>query len=620
MTLLAILHDVHDAEYVLLHPEIYSTAIFISTHEAVNDYLLSRNRDCISLSSFVSINELSDFYSRSECVYSLLDEMDSQYSSILHKLINNPQELRYFYTLYRYLGRYEYVNIHKIQIAIERLSKKYEMADVHLFSSHFSESKSSFFLTKLNVYKYIIESIGLGITEVSSPLSKKIIQAEKRSKLKKDFRRTYWVLINKLKDVLNRDLTIKQKNKKDSKQPIFVSIKSKKTLPIDYQGVLLLDGSSTKIAYSNLQKDIHETINLVEESIDDHQLDLPSSFHEEFNKLSSLISERSFDPLLFLRTILLDDFISQYKQYISPLTKLIAISERFHILGGAWSSPPTRPSPKALLTAYLLGNETPVFGYQHGGNYGIQKIYSRHFDSDFWWCTHYLSWGFTQEDLKETYPDAEINCKVLPVGQNFTKRTSDTKRSVGLNIKKQVDILFPITNASYFHRDTLRIPQHLLGQYQRDLLIFLNSLKKYSVIVKPFQSFNHKNSAFIELLQSLDHIKVESHLSFTECLETHHIRSLLIEYPSSPMFEAMSEDVEIFALLNPIIKYNPTADNLLKKRVHLYDTLPDVKLGIADFLNGHLPNKRDASFVERYLLPYDDEQVSTNILETLGIK
>jgi hypothetical protein len=608
VTLLALLNDVHDAEYVLLHSETYSTALLLSTHESVNDYLSARGRTCVSLSSFLEIDELSDFYRQSECIYSFLDGLDRQFGDLLFEAIRSPRDVRYFYSLYRYLGRYEYTNILKIRLGIERVLEKHPADTAHLFLPHASESAFSFFSTTRNVYKAVLEDKRLIVKEINSPLAASVQRKIKRDVRKGSIDRALWFLTHKLIGAITR---LAQKDaKKESRPgaPILVESKYANLPGGQKELMLLLDGPSTTRSYPGLASHLDETTDYFNDSsIDLADMDfLLTKMRQELETASAL--HKPFDPLAFLRLVFLDDFISRFHFYTMPLRKLIQLDPKYHIAGGVWNWPPSKPSPKILLIAYLLQAGVPVLGAQHGGNYGVQNIYPRHFDSDFWWCTHYFSWGFAQADLKETYPHAKPRCEIFPLGRKQHDSINRDGELGGIHKKKRVDILFPITNASYFHRDTLRIPQHLLAQYQRELLLFLDGLKDLTVVVKPFRGFGYKNSAFVELLGGLRHVKVENHLGLSECFETHQVRSVLIEYPSSPMFEAMCEDAEVFVLTNPIIKYSPAAEAQIKRRVHLHHDPAQLKTALTDYLSNEVANKRrDSVFTRQYFRSADVE-------------
>ena len=121
MTSIAILNDVHDAEYVIRNHAKFDKTTLISTHAAVDDYLAVRGFSCEPISSYLKPEEITRFYEEADWVNTLLTELDSEFGDALNAAVGLDVRLRFFYTLYRYRGRYEYVNLLKLQISLKRL-------------------------------------------------------------------------------------------------------------------------------------------------------------------------------------------------------------------------------------------------------------------------------------------------------------------------------------------------------------------------------------------------------------------------------------------------------------------------------------------------------------------
>ena len=91
------------------------------------------------------------------------------------------------------------------------------------------------------------------------------------------------------------------------------------------------------------------------------------------------------------------------RQYLCYVQKLKYFHENRPISLGVWGSPPDHGSG-ALIFEYLKVKKVKIIGAQHGCCYG--EMYEPiHIDSDFMRCDYFLSYGFTQDDLKRIYPD-----------------------------------------------------------------------------------------------------------------------------------------------------------------------------------------------------------------------
>lgn len=591
MATVAILNDVHDAEWVRASSSSYLGTILISTHAAVNDYLASYGIACESISSYIAQEELVKLYSDSAPVQDLLTELDADFGPILNSVAGTAVPLQFFDAMYRYLGRYEYFNYLKLQTALSRIVNRHRPKSIVVFSPHFSESTPSFFKTKIDVFVLIIKSLGINVEKQTSPLSKKILLRQRLNKYFTLFKGAAWLakkapgkLWPKLFGMFRRqpNLLAVELSGAAGWVILFDGFRSLSLMPKDrpVQRVFALNGAVAEndkamqrpgLQASALQR-------------------LAGYAQQEFNQL---VSQEHFSPVATTRAVIVGDLAARFESCILPLLRMQQLAKDNRICGGVWSYPPTDPSAKSLMVHYLLCSGLPVIGRQHGGNYGIEKNYPRHFDSDFRSCSHYLTYGFNASDLKETMPETVVPCQIIPVGLPHIVRSEKRQR--------RYNILFPISNATYFFRDTVRPLQHYLSHIQCDLLQFLDRLPNVRVLVKPFMLYDSMTCAFAELIRHLPNIEVVSHMSLTDCLQDFEIDAMVVEYISSPLFEGLPLDIEILSLANPLLPFNHSAEILLKKRAHIFDDLDCLKNGIVDFLGGRLPKKQDHVFVDKYL-------------------
>ena len=190
--------------------------------------------------------------------------------------------------------------------------------------------------------------------------------------------------------------------------------------------------------------------------------------------------------------------------YLKALLIMDTINDKNPICLGIWGNSPIQ-GMKALITEYIQSKKRPVIGGQHGGIYG--DCYEPwHFDSDFDRCDYFISYGFTESDLKRLYPYKKVKTKILPFGQ-----VSDILNCK--NKKKIIDILFPITNClSMFGGGMSRTPPSQLAKRQIAILEYLNSLNNVKSYIKPFMLSNYDNCAVLPVLKRLEKLKIVDYM------------------------------------------------------------------------------------------------------------
>ena len=176
---------------------------------------------------------------------------------------------------------------------------------------------------------------------------------------------------------------------------------------------------------------------------------------------------------------------------------------------GIWGNPPIFRT-RALLFEFLKSQGVCIIGAQHGGNYG-NVIHPEHIDSDFNRCDHYISYGFTRDDLTRTYPGIEIQTKIHPLGSTVTTRKSKKK-------KKKIDLVFPISNNYPLLRSggIRRYPAYALIDRQIKLLKYLDSLGNRSIYIKHFDVpivQSYQRCAYLPLLKKLENVTLFDYLN-----------------------------------------------------------------------------------------------------------
>lgn len=247
---------------------------------------------------------------------------------------------------------------------------------------------------------------------------------------------------------------------------------------------------------------------------------------------------------------------------------------------------------------YLRSLGIPRILMQHGNVYGDQ-YYPGHFDSDYDQCDYFLSYGFIKADLDRTYPGRAVESIIVPVGKPAVVR--------GRAGRKHIDILFPVTNAFSILDFIHRIPAHELLERQVEILKYFNSRKDLSTVVKPFPGSSFEYTPVLMLAEKLPNTDFVYNTTLNEFLDHFLPKAVIIEYPSTPLAELISEDVEIFLMNDPVIPYEKSALEKLMKRVHYFENTADLISAVDCFFTGNLPSKRDITYAENYVSIHDVE-------------
>ena len=311
--------------------------------------------------------------------------------------------------------------------------------------------------------------------------------------------------------------------------------------------------------------------------------------------------------LLFLKDIG-KDFSTNIGKNIAAIDPLREIEREYPISLAIWGNPPIERT-KALIFEYLRSRGVKILGAQHGCLYG-EYFEPWHFDSDFNRCDVYISYGFTESDLKRLYPDREVDMKIFPLGA--------ARKSPNNHPKKKIDILFPITNSmSFFNGGMTRIPIDKLTDRQIILLEYLNSLEGVKIYIKPFPYSYTKKYSVLSVLNKMKNLKVVDHLSLRDFIEVYSPRAVLIEYPSQPLFDVLHLDTEIFLMNDPIHHYEKQALKELAMRVHYSEDTNEVIHKLDLFLKGKLEKKREDTYYRHYVYKENPENNILRLIDDL---
>ena len=101
-------------------------------------------------------------------------------------------------------------------------------------------------------------------------------------------------------------------------------------------------------------------------------------------------------------------------------------------------------------------------------------------------------------------------------------------------------------------------------------------------------------------------------MKLEEYLEKYSPRIIIIECPSTPLFDCLQLDAEIFLLNDPIIPFEKYALQEIKKRVHFSEDCTDLIDQLKLFLNGKIKPKRNQEFYNHYVYKNNREKKIIN--------
>ena len=583
-----ILHSIEDAEDCF-KKKLFENAILFSTHSSVDVYLQEKfGIHCQCLSKFLSIAEIDAInYHSAKRVDVLLGALDEKIAPLINSHLDF--NMNYFAPLYSYLGKHHYFNCMIFIKCIEALIKKYGLLSIYCYN------------TKLNGILNIEASVSCLFPLRNHLISIRIIESpQKRMTAGESIRKlcdlSKLVLFNPLianKIIQDRLLNLKKWKFDAGKKNIF--------LQEPLYDLAFLRKHSNK--YNFILNRNNNKIDWVGRVVRQDQVDI------NINSSDFDIGSVSHDPVdkVFLKH-LEEDFLRHLPDYAYYLKGLKSLTAQVPLSQGIWGLPPVA-GLTALIFEFLRSQNITVIGSQHGCTYG-ESYAPWHFDSDFNRCDYFISYGFTEADLSRVYPERQIHTRIVPAGSVVNMKNHA--------FKKPIDILFPITNSmSIFEGGMARIPPDQLTARQVALLEYLNTLQHLTVYIKPFRFSNYKNCSILPVLKRCRNLRVVSHLKLEEFLTKYQPRAVLMELPSTPLFETLHLDAEIFLMDNPLRPFERQALEELIKRVYYAEDSETMISWLDLFVNGKLPKKRDNTFFNHYVYKKNQEETIIRLIDTL---
>lgn len=572
-----------------MNKPISRNTLLYTTHPSVKVYCKEEySGSCTLLSEYFQADEIKSLIKYSDLrVDNLLTECDKLIASTINN--SNNLNISYFKPMYSYYGKHQYLGYICFVESLQRIQKEHNFDNIIIYNGRLD----NFYGSCQTIGEFVEknkDTLKVMITYRSSKEPSGILPIS---------------LIYRWQRILRRPVKYLQKGRG-------LFFKSTDRRPWDdTKSTILIAHSMYNLEF--LRDDLIGKYNLIELHQNEELVigdEVEAAGQDSINMELPEVVDLGVTGIdrSFIKEII-EDFRSRIPNYLSMLKRIHAINSQDAIVLGIWGNPPINGF-KALTFEYLMKNGVKVIGAQHGSVHGVQKK-EWQMDSDFTRCHHFISYGFTQSDLEKLYDDKEINVIVNPMG-----RVSEIK---GEGKKKEIDILFPITNSmNMFNGGMARTLSHILAERQEKILYFLDTLTDCKVHVKPFVNMNPDNLCVLPILKRLKNVKVCSDLLFEEYLGKVNPRIIIIEFPSTPLFEALSSEAQLFVMNDEINPYGPEAFECLNRRVYYYDDVENLISDVNKFLKGELQPKKDSSFYNQYVYKQNSRDRIAELVDQLA--
>ncbi len=585
-----ILHSVSDARHCVEN-KFFEGNVLFSTHSSVDVYLKEKHGlDCKCLSGFLPTEELISM--REKCaktVGGLLKNLDSGLSPSLNKKFN--LKLDYFTPLYFFYCGLQLLGYATFVDCVKRA------ADVH------KPEKILFYDYRFNKFLNVSTSVSDLVPLFFAGIRTDIIEIPADKDIPGPGRG--------MKRIMNALRRLKGRNFRFILKGIAVAVHKygfkrfrddRKTVLISeplYELEFLVNSLNK---YNILYYDFREEGFLgfgTQRLTYDVNLDLRSK---------GFIKDDTDPFVKLLLENIEEDFAANGNRYLNAVRSIEMINMKHPVSLGIWGVSPSWRS-RAMIFEYLSSKGIKVVGSQHGCLYG-EALSPWNVETDFNRCDHFISWGFTREDLERVYPSIKIKAEILPLGK--TKIVKYEKAS------RKIDFLFPITvSISMFESGMDRISPDMVVERQITLLEHLNSLKSRDIYIKPFIDSGYLNCSAWSVFERLNNLKVVDNVSLTDFLLEYSPKAVLIEVPSQPLFDVLPLDAEIFLMDDPLNPYEAKALEELKRRVHYCEDTAEAIAKIDLFMKGELEKKRDDTFYKHYMYKEGTEGKILGLIDNL---
>lgn len=575
-----ILNTVRDARDCLLRG-FSSEYMFFSTHPSVTVYLKEKSGiNCRCVSEFLSLEQLFEYKDQvSKATDKLLNELDHALAPVLNDALK--VNMRYFVPMYSYFGKLHFSAIFYFVKTLEQAIEKERITSLDYYGYSFNNY--------YGLCPELKDVIGYFFPDIPSSQ----VKYSFGNKLQ-EFALNIKEFLGKARSVLAFERFFR-----------FVSRAWRKQLLQNDRKNILVNNLSYELSFLSNGLPIGNLV-LPSQLLPQKRLNIEELRLKAIQVFSEFGVVRNRDKFsnFFLKEIK-KDFLQNLADFVRAVSAADSFHNEYVFSSGVWDLPPVW-GINALQFEYLNSRNVPVLGAQHGASYG-DCFEPWHFDSDFNRCDYFLSYGFDANDLERLYPGTDFRAEIIPAGK--------IKEIKIIASAKKIDIVFPLSGVtSIFIGGLIIAPPHEIVRRQTILLEYLNSLKNMAIVIKLAPGSGFDNCAVKHVLKRLKNLRVVEDMPFSEFLKRNSVDIAIMETSSTPLYEAMDLDIEIFLMNDPMHPFERMALEDLKKRVYYSENTHELVSMLDMYVKGGLAKKRDRDFLRHYVYrPYSKEKTISAI-------
>lgn len=586
MSILKIVTTMAGARLLLSDPE---KSLVASTNTGVSDFLNAQGVKATDLARFVSYRTtLEGYKSVDPEITKMLSELDHNFGPVFCKAVRIPL-IPVFTSYYSYVGKLEALSAWKMYQALRAFLAENPVDEVQIYDSGSSGILDTPLCTSRILSAFLRHNgVHVGVLSASnsdrSALSLRV-RLRGRARQIRDFVRDKFQEFRLSKELVV-GLSLDSAYAIDFLRPD-PRIKGGRILIADLHDQSFTKTATKFVDFEELKK-LHQAVKAF------------SKFEKPEYSLASVVATQ----------VICDHFLSSLNSVAMALAKARELRARHNPQFVTLGASPAGSIQNAVAIEYFRHENIPIVGAQHGGSYGIQNCLGTHFDGDFDRCDWYFTFGFTDRDLLSTYPERKSRAKMVPVGLPSVKLP--VERTPQRRLK--VDVLYPFSIVLPLSENTLQ-DTYSLTQIQKKIIAHLDHLTDLRSIAKPPMVTNERSCMIETTLLGLRHVEILRGVRLRQVFENYEVGLVVLEYPSTPLYEVIAEDVEIIQLVDATLPFESSALALLKKRVHVCDTVDEVLAKIDQFRAGALTKLRNQEFLKRHVYQPDSQ---TRIRAFLG--
>ena len=395
------------------------------------------------------------------------------------------------------------------------------------------------------------------------------------------------------------EFIILEKNEKNFLKNIYLLFK--KLIP-NYKKIFSIISNFTELAHLSVKnfkskKNCLFFFNISEKTVlkNDYKIFNMKKISNIKNSEIALIKANTFFKKILNKKNNDENFVNLYFQknlnlYLNPLINFLIFFKKRNLDFVYWASPVVNIFGYNLIIEYLIKKKIKIIGRQHGANYIDCISPVQHFEMDFNRCNNWLSFAADEKVFKKTYLNKKKFCKIIPAGK--------ISKSNSLKSRKEIDILFPIQSLNDYV-NSRPIEKELYINHKL-ILKTLDKRKNKSVFVKP--GLGMKNSISEDyLFNKFKNIKFNRSYSLSKFLNIYRPNLIILDWYSTPLYEILELDVDIFMVNETVEKISNHAKKLLKKRVYLFDNIKNLIGALEKYDTKKIKKLRDNSFYKTYV-------------------